>query len=134
MRTNRINEMHTSSKKPQVATTAWKEISGLALVHPVLSLTVLFWTWKSLLFCIVVGCPGLGYDTSSALLLFQKGTAHLRVSIGLLKFVRWDSVYFIQIAKRDYLFEQEWAFGYGYTKLLSNFSACMFHCYAPLSP
>ncbi|KAN0071374.1 GPI mannosyltransferase 2 [Elaphomyces granulatus] len=115
--------MDTSSTKPRTAdipTTTWKQISSLALFHPVLSLTILFWAWKSLLFCIVVGCPGLGYDTSSSLFFQRAGAAHLHMSSGLFKFVRWDSLYFIQIAERDYLFEQEWAFGYGYTRLLSN--------------
>ena len=34
-------------------------------------------------------------------------------------FVRWDAIYFIQIAHRGVLFEQEWAFGWGFAKLLT---------------
>jgi phosphatidylinositol glycan class V len=37
----------------------------------------------------------------------------------VLKFVGWDSVYFVHIVQNGYVFEQEWAFGYGYTKTLS---------------
>ena len=37
---------------------------------------------------------------------------------------RWDAVYFVAIAERGYRFEQEWAFGWGYTRLLSWLSKC----------
>lgn len=66
--------------------------------------------------------PGPGYDTSTTLLnhksylAFQ--TDHI-LSEGLSKFVRWDAVYFTQISLRGYVFEQEWAFGWGFTKLLA---------------
>lgn len=94
--------------------------------HPLRSLTVLFWLWKALLFLVVVACPGPGYDTSTTLL--PALTPHLSdvtspvnhtgsLSIPL-RFVRWDSIYFVHTARNGYVFEQEWAFGYGYTKVL----------------
>ncbi|KAH2444774.1 ER membrane glycoprotein subunit of the GPI transamidase complex-like protein [Aspergillus fumigatus] len=36
-----------------------------------------------------------------------------------IRFVRWDSIYFVHAAEHGYVFEQEWAFGYGYTRLLA---------------
>ncbi|KAE8132352.1 GPI mannosyltransferase 2 [Aspergillus pseudotamarii] len=109
--------------------------TGLALVHPKLlnpdnpirSLSLAFWLWKALLFLVIIGCPGPGYDTSTGLLPYQESAAsdaklevirHAPFSSPL-KLVRWDSIYFIHIVRDDYVFEQEWAFGYGYTRLIS---------------
>jgi hypothetical protein len=75
--------------------------------HPIRSLTALFVVWKALLFLIVANCPGPGYDTSTTLL------AEADESARILKFVRWDAIYFVRAAERGYLFEQEWAFSYG---------------------
>jgi phosphatidylinositol glycan class V len=45
-----------------------------------------------------------------------------------LKFVRWDSIYFVHIAQYGYLFEQEWAFSYVYGGLAKFLSACTLPC------
>lgn len=86
--------------------------------HPVRTLTLWFWSWKLLLLLIVLVSPGPGYDTSTSILA---PISRLQLPSSLLKFVRWDSIYFVNIAQRGYLYEQEWAFGYGY--VLSILSA-----------
>lgn len=94
--------------------------------HPLRSLTVFFCLWKTLLFLSIAACPGPGYDTSTTLLpdhttsisdvaSSAKDTSSLSIP---LRFVRWDSIYFVHVVDNGYVFEQEWAFGYGYTKVL----------------
>lgn len=93
--------------------------------RPVWSLIVCFALWKVLLFLIAIASPGSGYDTSTSLLnynhdyAFRDGEDAIQASSPLAKFVRWDAVFFTQIARRGLLFEQEWAFGWGFTKLLT---------------
>ncbi|KAF7717962.1 GPI mannosyltransferase 2 [Penicillium ucsense] len=87
----------------------------LRLDSPVGSLTVAFLLWKFLLFVVVALCPGPGYDTSTSLLLHENAQSINKPLDGLswpLKFARWDSIYFLPIAEKGYVFEQEWAFGY----------------------
>jgi phosphatidylinositol glycan class V len=93
----------------------------LRLDNPIRSLTVAFWLWKVLLYIVVTTCPGLGYDTSTSLLSYTDSTvAGQSESLsGPLKFARWDSIYFLDIAEKGYIFEQESAFGY--PKLLGIF-------------
>ncbi|KAL5362476.1 DUF409 domain protein [Aspergillus floccosus] len=95
--------------------------------HPIRSLSTAFWIWKALLIGIVVYCPGPGYDTSTGLLPYQlpgapisspQSDSHTSCSV-FLKFVRWDAIYFVHTAEHGYVFEQEWAFGYGYSRILS---------------
>ncbi|KAL3443031.1 glycosyltransferase family 76 protein [Aspergillus insuetus] len=103
--------------------------------RPVKSLSVAFWLWKAILFVVIISCPGLGYDTSASLLPFQlNGSAEVissaepkHVSLPIpLKFVRWDSIYFVHIAQYGYLFEQEWAFSYVYGGLAKFLSSLLF--------
>jgi phosphatidylinositol glycan class V len=90
--------------------------------RPLRSLSILFGLWKALIFLVIAFCPGLGYDTSTSLLLYPTrdlsdvDPSHFPLS---LRFVRWDSIYFVHAAEHGYVFEQEWAFGYGYTRLLA---------------
>lgn len=94
----------------------------LRLDNPIRSLTVAFWLWKAVLYLVVAYCPGVGYDTSTSLISYAAnpmvGSEPLS---GPLKFARWDAIYFLDIAEKGYIYEQEWAFGWGYTKLLSLF-------------
>ena len=102
-------------------------INGFYNPHrPIHSLTRIFLTWRLLLLCLVLVSPVVGYDTSTSLLLDSQSSpspeSHawpIRLVKHLLrKLVRWDAIYMTQIAARGYAYEQEWAFGYGYTKLL----------------
>ena len=94
------------------------------LDHPKLFLTSVFTIWKLVLLCVALTSPGLGYDTSTTFLNPDPGFTDLKPWSGwtltsrLEKLVRWDAIYFTQIACRGYLWEQEWAFGWGFTKLL----------------
>lgn len=111
--------------------------------HPRRTLLLAFLAWKGLLLLIAslpgllfVSTSGaaVGYDTSTDL-AFQLeweqqarvlGGNHVREdaswsdeaksSLGLtlaLRLTRWDAIYFVNIARRGYVFEQEWAFGAG---------------------
>lgn len=93
----------------------------------------MFCLWKAILFLSVVACPGPGYDTSTTLLADQTPDV-LGITPGIkqagslsipLRFVRWDSIYFTHAAENGYVFEQEWAFGYGYTKVLRFLASSM---------
>jgi phosphatidylinositol glycan class V len=121
---------------------AWNSIRLLRKPHttPTLSLCLLFLTWKVLLLAIALG-PGPGYDTSTQLLLFggygvNANAASLEASINLPsaasaaekgwwlpqrlveRLTRWDAIYFASIGARGRVYEQEWAFGWGWTSLL----------------
>lgn len=96
-----------------------------ALDHPRTSLLALYTSWKLLLLCIAFTSPGFGYDTSTTLLHAKPDTSGTEIDLGwtpriagLSKLVRWDSIYYTQIGQRGYLWEQEWAFGWGYTQSL----------------
>ena len=98
------------------------------LESPLRSLVVAFAFWKTLLLLVALCSPGPGYDTSSSLLLGLRGqstspqvTSRLHLP-WLGKLVRWDAIYFVKIAERGYLFEQEWAFGSGYAKTVNVLS------------
>ena len=76
--------------------------------------------YKVLLLLVAVASPGPGYDTSTTLLHPERGVAR--------KLVRWDAIYFTQIASRGYSFDQEWAFGWGFTHLIAVTAHCKKNC------
>ena len=89
---------------------------------PIRSLAALFVAWKTLLLLLAVCSPGLGYDTSTSLFYTESKQAIqlplvLRYLVG--KLTRWDGIYFVQSSRRGYLFEQEWAFGWGFTRVIA---------------
>ncbi|PQE12203.1 duf409 domain protein [Rutstroemia sp. NJR-2017a BVV2] len=89
---------------------------------PIRTLSIAFICWKAVLLLIAACSPGPGYDTSTNLLLSSleyqginlPSTARYLIS----KLVRWDGIYFVQLSERGYLYEQEWAFGWGFTRMI----------------
>lgn len=101
---------------------AAKTDSPGAYLHPRRTLAALFLAWKALLFATVANCPGLGYDSSASLLT----PISAAWSPAVWNWVRWDAIYFVRVAERGYLFEQEWAWGYGWTRLLHYLGSGMY--------
>ncbi|KAF1984174.1 glycosyltransferase family 76 protein [Aulographum hederae CBS 113979] len=91
----------------------------MTLNRPVQTLILLFIAWKTCLLLVVSLSPGPGYDSSTDL-LFGQFPSTSRADQLLSKLVRWDAVYFTNIAERGYQYEQEWAFGWGWTKSISG--------------
>lgn len=82
-----------------------------ATEHPKSALCILFVLYKSLLLCIAFSCPG-AFDTSTSLSGWPDGGV-------LSKLISWDALWFTNVAQRGYRWEQDWAWGWGYTRLLS---------------
>ena len=91
-------------------------------------LLLIFCSWKAVLMIVMLAAPGIGYDTSSSMLLVDlaENQGSLRrisqppkTMPSILKLVRWDGIYFLRIVQRGYLFEQEWAFGPGFPTLVA---------------
>lgn len=89
--------------------------------QPITLLLYIFAAWKIVFLLLAVCSPGPGYDTSTSLLFAAKnGTSSDYVgSFVSEKLTRWDAIYFMKVAERGYLFEQEWAFGWGWTGLIA---------------
>jgi phosphatidylinositol glycan class V len=95
------------------------------LDHPIRNLSILFVSWKVLLLLIAAFSPGPGYDTSTTLYHQSHGDGlPLVLRYMLNKLTRWDAIYFIKVATRGYQFEQEWAFGWGFTRFIKLCTAC----------
>ncbi|KAI4108103.1 MAG: hypothetical protein LQ339_002375 [Xanthoria mediterranea] len=107
--------------------------------RPGTSLTILFVVWKLLLLLIACTSPYPGYDTSTTLLT-QSGvqrpdSEHVTDIISRVlanKLTRWDAIYFANIGHRGAIFEQEWAFGWGYAKIVGILSRMLFAAHAGL--
>ena len=88
--------------------------------HPLQTLVGVFAAWKSFLLAVAIGSSvGPAYDTSSTLtspLIPSPNESTFDVAT---KLTRWDAIYFMQAARRGYLFEQEWAFGSGLPTVIS---------------
>jgi phosphatidylinositol glycan class V len=100
---------------------AWRAIGKL---------TLLFAAWKAILVAVVLLTPDVGgrsgYDTSGDLWWAAESAnpedarTLLRLWRRLLvRLTRWDAVYFAATARRGYAMEQEWAFGWGWTRAMS---------------
>ncbi|KAK6846443.1 glycosyltransferase family 76 protein [Apiospora arundinis] len=86
------------------------------------TLVAAFVAWKSILLLLLIGSSlgGPPYDTSTTL-ISQRALGFNESVLDLpSKLTRWDAIYFIQNARRGYLFEQEWAFGAGMPILISS--------------
>lgn len=79
-----------------------------------------------MLLILALLCPGPGYDTSTELLEQISNTGHNARSQHnpfdesfmqrlFTKLIRWDAIYFVSIAKNGYIYDQEWAFGWGFS-------------------
>ncbi|PYH79177.1 GPI mannosyltransferase 2 [Aspergillus uvarum CBS 121591] len=77
--------------------------------------------YRSLLLLLAAFTPGPGYDTSTTLIQWNSPTkAPLPAVLEMIsiKLTRWDAIYYTHAANRGYIFEQEWAFGYGCNRLI----------------
>ncbi|KAB5583256.1 GPI mannosyltransferase 2 [Coniochaeta sp. 2T2.1] len=98
-----------------------------AVRHPVRTIIAVFAAWKLFLFLIAAGSTVVGpaYDTSASLALDaasagktnSSGSAYPKV---LARLTSWDAIYYTQVARRGYLYEQEWAFGSGLTIVIES--------------
>ncbi|TVY85509.1 GPI mannosyltransferase [Lachnellula suecica] len=98
--------------------------------NPIRNLIAFFIVWKTLVLVIACCSPGLGYDTSTSLALATHGPREGRALPAALQYIigkltRWDAIYFIKSANRGYLFEQEWAFGWGFSQTIALCSAAL---------
>ena len=96
--------------------------------HPIRNLVTFFLVWKALLFVIACCSPGPGYDTSTSLLLHTHGSGEGKALPDIVQYMvgkltRWDAIYFVKVANRGYLFEQEWAFGWGFARIIALVTA-----------
>lgn len=89
--------------------------------HPARSLVAAFVAWKSLLLSIAIGSSvGPAYDTSSTLIPPPHAASFDESAFDIAtRLTRWDAIYYIQSARRGYVYEQEWAFGRGLPYLIS---------------
>ncbi|QSZ34690.1 hypothetical protein DSL72_007545 [Monilinia vaccinii-corymbosi] len=94
------------------------------LEAPVGTLISCFTLWKLSLLLVAACSPGPGYDTSTSLFLSslhsigKKEALPSAVQYLVGKLVRWDAVYFVRLSNRGYLYEQEWAFGWGFSRMI----------------
>lgn len=87
-----------------------------AVRQPVRTLVTTFTAWKLFLFLIAAGSTvGPAYDTSGTITLDIASPSNSSAPTLLARLTSWDAIYFTQVARRGYLFEQEWAFGSGLT-------------------
>lgn len=88
--------------------------------YSIASLIYSFAAWKALLLLVAICSPGPGYDTSTRFALSNNVTP-LPAPLHYLaiKLTRWDAIYFVKAAVRGYRFEQEWAFGWGFSRMIA---------------
>ncbi|KAF7521340.1 hypothetical protein G7054_g12485 [Neopestalotiopsis clavispora] len=88
--------------------------------RPIQTLVTSFVAWKAFLLLAAIGSSvGPAYDTSTTLIQPQTTSFNESVFDISTKLTRWDAIYFIQSARRGYVFEQEWAFGLGLPTTIS---------------
>ncbi|KAF2137013.1 glycosyltransferase family 76 protein [Aplosporella prunicola CBS 121167] len=100
------------------------------LASPFASLAVLCAIWKIVLFVVALSSPGPGYDTSTILLFGTDAASSIPLSASLgsrlaVKLTRWDAIYFAKLAQRGHVYEQEWAFSWGFARLMAKLAAAL---------
>ncbi|KAI5801608.1 GPI mannosyltransferase 2 [Peziza echinospora] len=96
------------------------------LKKPYISLTLLFVITRIALFSLALLTPSPAYDSSTNLILPPPDDANVGAIWLVLtklaeRLTRWDAIYFVKVSERGYLFEQEWAFGWGFTTVVGFF-------------
>lgn len=101
-------------------------VAGASISSSITRIIALFLIWKLLLLVLAALSPGTGYDTSSSLLLpavdvekypSTPSQASARV---LNRLVRWDAVHFLGVAQHGDRYEQDRAWGWLYTTVLTS--------------
>ena len=86
----------------------------------------IFWIWKGLLLLVALLAPGQGYDTSTQITFDQDHSkdssswVSKAIEYAVLRLTRWDAIYFASSSWRGYLYEQEWAFSWVFSRLSSK--------------
>ena len=88
-------------------------------------LVVAFLAWKLLLLALACASPGLGYDTSTEILLdkpasHSSSALHDVIQRAVLRLTRWDGIYFATLSTRGHVNEQEWAFSWVLARITSG--------------
>ncbi|PVI04131.1 glycosyltransferase family 76 protein [Periconia macrospinosa] len=102
----------TEAKQRPVGFASWKVLLGSIVL------------WKCLLLAVAALAPGPGYDTSALILAnpelnrYEKFENSTILGNSALKLFRWDALYFVEAAKRNKVYEQEWAFSWAYSHIL----------------
>ena len=90
--------------------------------RPIATLVLIFGVFKVFLFSIaLIAAVAPDYDTSTSLffdLLYPNATASALAQ----RLTRWDALYFVHASAAGKIYEQEWAFGWGLSGLVSHLS------------
>lgn len=93
------------------------------VTHPYRLLISLFLASRIVYFAIALLTPSPAYDSSTTLVLQTydaEGSLWWDLFTSLAeRLTRWDAIYFVKAAERGYQREQEWAFGWGMTRLMN---------------
>ena len=96
-------------------------------------LTVYFVAWKALLLLVAASSPGLGYDTSTQILLDhdertpESWTGRVLQHV-LFRLTRWDAIYFASNSERGHVNEQDWAFSWALARVTSSVAKGAYGC------
>lgn len=83
-------------------------------------LTGFYAAWKLLLLVVVATSPGPGYDTSTAITIYEHSVKQESVNPItelIQRLTRWDGIYFATNSALGYTYEQQWAFSWAATRL-----------------
>lgn len=87
--------------------------------RPIATLVLIFGAFKAFLFSIALtAAVAPDYDTSTSL-FFELLYPNATVSALAQRLTRWDALYFVHASTAGKIYEQEWAFGWGISGLVS---------------